>query len=466
MRNKKFFTGIAIMLYVMIGLVAGDNKALAAEPISHTIPEGISIGNLEVGGLTKEEAKAKIDALFEEQNAKTILFQTDDATGSLTKEVSFRSFGLYWANPDVVDKLDNFGRVGNVIKRYKELKDISNDKLEYEIEIGINREGVLDVLKSELSGLERQPVNAGISLPGKGADFVISKEQTGLEILYDDMALSLSDYLENEWILGEDVVFEIMTNVLAPSVTEDACRLVGKKPMAVFSTYYGFSTTERGVNIENAAAKLKGLVIYPNEEFSMIKSVTPFSEENGYRKAGSYFHGRLTESVGGGVCQVSSTLYNAVLLAELLVTERNNHGLTVDYVQLSADAAIAESSNMDFRFKNNTDAPVLIYAYTKDDVLNIELYGHDVRPANRKIEYVHEILEKEEPGENVVEEDPTLPYGTTKVDQYAHTGYKAELYKNVYVDGKLVEHSKVNESDYKAAPKYIRIGTGEAAAKN
>ncbi len=460
-RKGKFFTRIAASLCMYVALFASADDVLAAEPVCHTIPEGITIGNLEVGGLTKEEVDARIRALFEQQNQRTLTFTVEDATGTGEKKVSFATLGLTWANPEILEEIDGFARKGNVVKRYKELKDIENDKLCYDIKISVNREGMTDILKSELSELEIPAVNATISLPQRGADFVITEGQSGRQIIYEDMAVSLSDFLENEWIFGEDVAFEVITECVEPSVNADMCRLVGRKPMATFSTYYGFSTTERAKNVENAASKIKGLVLYPGEEFSLIKNVTPFTEENGYYKAGSYFQGRLTESLGGGVCQVSSTLYNAVLLAELLVTERNNHGLTVDYVQLSADAAVAESSNMDFRFKNDTSAPVIIYTYVADKTLTIELYGYDTRPANRKIEYVHEILETEKPGEDVYEDDPELPKGTEKVEQYAHTGYKAELYKNVYVNGKLVEHVKVNESVYKSAPKYIKVGTKE-----
>ena len=95
----------------------------------------------------------------------------------------------------------------------------------------------------------------------------------------------------------------------------------------------------------------------PGEEFSAYETVSPFSEENGYHLAGSYLNGMVVESLGGGICQVSTTLYNAVLLAELEVVERHNHSMEVSYVQPSADAAIAESAGKDFKFRNNLDYP-------------------------------------------------------------------------------------------------------------
>ena len=116
----------------------------------------------------------------------------------------------------------------------------------------------------------------------------------------------------------------------------------------------------------NGCSLINGTTLYPGEEFSTYKTVSPFSVANGYYMAGSYVSGKVVDSLGGGICQVSTTLYNAVLLAELEVTERYNHSMIVGYVDPSADAAIAESSGKDFKFVNNTDAPIYIEGYTHD----------------------------------------------------------------------------------------------------
>jgi hypothetical protein len=188
--------------------------------------------------------------------------------------------------------------------------------------------------------------------------------------------------------------------------------------------------------------------------------MTPFTKENGYYPAGSYLRGMLVDSLGGGVCQVSTTLYNAVLLSELDVIQRNNHGLTVAYVQLSADAAIAESSNMDLIFENNTDAPIYIEGYTEDKNVTFSIYGHDVRPSNRTIEFTNNVLETIVPGADVITIDNLLPPGTQKVTQKAHMGYRAALYKTVYLDGVKQETIKINSSYYAPAPNYISVGPG------
>lgn len=428
---------------------------------SDRILEGVRIGNIQVGGLTKEEAEKAVSDFITELGAQTMVLQITDIVGNAERTVRLSDFGITWRNPEILDEALTLARRGNIIRRYKAAKDVENGGTAYLLKLKADRNTVSEALRNGLSEMEIPMSNAGLSLPDGGDGFVISEGQAGRSILYEETAAALVDFLENEWLYEDGLVFQVMTECVPVEFGSDICRLVGRNAMASFSTDYGFSTEERGLNIANAASKINGTVVYPGKEFSTLKTIAPFTGENGYYEAGSYFHGKLADSFGGGVCQVSSALYNAVLLGELEVTKRSNHGLTVDYVQLSADAAIAESSGMDFCFKNNTDAPILIRAYVSDKVLTVELYGHDTRPQGRTISYVHEITEEYEPGEDIFEEDPELLEGTTEVKQKAHKGYKVILYKNVYVNGALTEHIKVNESEYKASPRYIAVGTAK-----
>lgn len=137
--------------------------------------------------------------------------------------------------------------------------------------------------------------------------------------------------------------------------------------------------------------------MYPGDTFSTYNTVKPFSTENGYEMAGSYLNGKVVDSIGGGICQVSTTLYNAVLRAELEVTERHNHSMIVTYVDPSADAAIAESSGKDFVFVNNTDYPIYIDGHTADKKITFTIYGVETRAKNRAVDYESEVVEKKVP---------------------------------------------------------------------
>ena len=136
-------------------------------------------------------------------------------------------------------------------------------------------------------------------------------------------------------------------------------------------------------NIKNGAEKLDGIVLMPNEVLSCYETLSPFTGENGYDIAATYVQGRVVESMGGGVCQLSTTLYNACLFAELEVVERSEHSMTVGYIPLSRDAAIA-GENKDLKIKNNTDAPVYIEAKAEDGLVTFLIYGK-AKKAGREV---------------------------------------------------------------------------------
>lgn len=167
-----------------------------------------------------------------------------------------------------------------------------------------------------------------------------------------------------------------------------------------FTTFYAGAGGGRVQNIETGAEKLHGKVILPGEEFSVAAVLMPFTEENGYASGGTYIDGQLSESIGGGVCQLSTTLYNSLLQTKLEITMRYPHSMPVGYVPLGRDAAIA-GDYKDLRFVNNTKAPVVMLCETKGEKVTVMLYG--TKEATRG-EVSFESVVTEETGERVTVE--------------------------------------------------------------
>lgn len=234
-----------------------------------------------------------------------------------------------------------------------------------------------------------------------------------------------------------------------------------------FFTSFSSSSRYRKQNIRNAASKINQTIVYPNEEFSICKLLTPFTPENGYFPAGTIVQGKVVNSYGGGVCQVSTTLYNAVLKAELAVIERHSHSITVSYIEVGRDAAIAENLK-DFRFINTLDSPILIEAIvTPGDQLIFRIRGiHKKSITERVVSLETVILEEIKAGEPIIEYDYTQPQDYIKVTQSAHNGYKVELYRIVTVNGIEVERSRVNYSEYEASPQYMVVGSKTLSPPN
>ncbi|MFR6330334.1 MAG: VanW family protein [Eisenbergiella sp.] len=193
------------------------------------------------------------------------------------------------------------------------------------------------------------------------------------------------------------------------------------------STEYGTWNTNRSTNISVGASRLNGIVLYPGEELSVGDTMAPFTAEEGYLPAASYEMGSVVDSYGGGICQVSTTLDLAVLRSELEVTERYSHSMTVSYVKPSMDAAIAEGVK-DFKFVNNTDAPIYIEASAGDGEVAFAIYGHETGSVQNGGVEARRCLPQNRlrPLRWIL-----LSYGSVTETSSGHTGSSARLWKIV-----------------------------------
>lgn len=445
-------TALATAITPNITVMADETETQAEARIY----AGVHIGPVDVSNMTEEQAKEAVNQYMSELSQRVITLRLQDSEKQIP--VTAENLGFIWNNPEVLTRAMELGRSGNIVKRYKEKKDIENDTISFDLEFTADENRILTLLEEQKANLEESAENASMQRTENG--FRIIEGRTGKTVKTEEAVTQIQSFLLNEWDY-KDASVTLPSEILEPTVTKEMCEKVSSTPMASFTTSYTSSGTSRSRNIDNAVEKINGTILLPGEQFSCLEHMVPFTAENGYYPAGSYYNGMLVDSYGGGVCQVSTTLYNAVLLAELEVKQRSNHGLTVGYVQLSSDAAIAESSNMDLVFVNNTNAPIYIEGYTKDKRVTFQLYGVDERPANRTIEYKNKILEVLNPPADVLTADHSLPAGARKVTQSSHTGYRAELYKYVYIDGVQQSVEKVNSSYYAPAPNYVSVGPGE-----
>lgn len=190
-----------------------------------------------------------------------------------------------------------------------------------------------------------------------------------------------------------------------------------KDVLGTYTTEYGGSPYGRKVNVANGASKINGSIVYPGETLSVYKTVSPFTKENGYALAGSYENGQTVQTYGGGICQVSTTLYNAVIRAELKIVERFPHSMTVHYVPRSADAAIA-GTHKDMKFKNTFDTPIYIEGKANGSTITFTIYGKKKDP-KRTVEFLSETTNIKESTESTVE-DATLPAGQKVVQLWTY----------------------------------------------
>lgn len=429
------------------GLMALIGTGLAgAEEL--TISDGIFVGGVDVSGMTTKEASKAVKKRVKEMGEATVTLMMGENPITTT----FNSLGLTWDNKEVIDQVKNLGTTGNIVQRYKDQKDLENHNQEFEIEFAVDENKARSFVES-CSIYNSEPINGDIYTQDDGTPGVEGGTD-GLTLLVDESVKLVQDAFE-EW-KGGDLTLDLAIERVSPEITKEALSVV-KDVLGSATTNYSSSTWERATNVENGCYKISGTLLMPGDYFSVTAAVVPFTAENGYQPAPSYEENRVVDSYGGGICQVSTTLYNAVLKAELEVTSRSNHTMSVSYVDLAKDAAIAEGV-MDLAFVNTLDAPVYIVGSAYGGVLNFTIYGKETRPANRSIELVSKTTSTTEPSGIKMTANPNQNVGYLKQIQSPHTGYTAELWKNIYIDGVYSDSVRINHSSYQAVGTAYEVG--------
>lgn len=427
-------------------------SASAAGTDQETILGGIYLDHISLTGKTEGEARGLAERYAAELAEKKItLVAVEDHMVTITPA----DLGFVWSNPEVIAETVSLGKKGNVVQRYKAMKDLENNNKVFPLEFSLDTAMIADVITEQCNAYNIPAINAAMSR--ENGEFRVTEGQAG-QIIDTQASIDLIyDYLQKEWKKEECTIpLKIIVQEPKGSV-EELSQLTDV--LGTFTTSFSTSNQSRSANVINGCRLMNGTTLYPGEEFTSYDMVSPFSADNGYYMAGSYLNGQVVDSLGGGICQVTTTLYNTVLYAELEVTERHNHSMTVAYVDASADAAIAESSGKDFRFVNNKKYPVYIEGITTEDKnITFTIYGVEERPANRTVEYISETLSTQIPENEVIYADASQPIGYYSV-QSQHIGKKAQLWKVVKEDGVEVSREKVNSSSYMPSPRSATFGT-------
>lgn len=363
---------------------------------------------------------------------------------------------MEWTNREVVHEALEVAKGGNLIKQYKEKKDLQVEPKNFDVAYAPNEQAVKTYVEKLAAEYNRDPEEGDITFSNGYPE--VTGGETGIAVNVDQSVSTIMKELK-----GDGTELTVVAEVQKPSVTKEELSLV-KDVLGTATTYYG-SSYERNTNVEVGASKINGTLLMPGESFSVTAAVTPFNADNGYYPAPSYESGQVVDTYGGGICQVSTTLYNAVLKAELQVNERHNHTMLVSYVDPSKDAAIAEGL-MDFVFTNNTDAPVYIYGVGYQGTLNFTIYGHETRDPNRSISFRSETLSQTDASTNiklVAKADQNIGY--LNQTQSAHQGLEAVLWEDIVNPDGSTDTIQVNSSSYQASPAIYEVGIASPNAQ-
>ena len=458
-RSKRYYKIMLIRCLIVLALIfivfLSANLFFRSYVKKHdkgVILNGVYVGKTNVSGLKEDEARNKVSEAFEKDKEKPLVLIIDDE-----RRVELTLADLYPEMNDVekaVKDAYKYGRTGSYFRKYRDMKKSDKEDFRYEVPFDyfITEEGSKDTLLLDVKDYLDAPVDAGVTLVDGTVTHVPEKkgEVIDIEKTVEAVNNSLKENITKDVIEVNSFVSVLNANITDADV-KDITDLIG-----TFYTFYGADGSGRAVNIERGAELFNHKLLKPGEEISVEHVMGAMTEENGFMEAGSYEGDEVVSSIGGGICQVSSTLYNAVLNAELNVTQRASHSLRVSYVDVSADAAIAENL-LDLKFANNQEYPVYIESVVSDGYITYNIYGKETRDPARTIEFTGEITEETPPEKKkFIESDSD--FGTMKTKTPAQPAVSARLLKTVYMNGEQVDQIVENYSSYLEMKEVVEVG--------
>ncbi len=404
---------------------------------------------------TKKKQKHILDLIYTYDKSKieAVFAKMDKKSSSLVKEHE-----LIVKNDSVVLKT---GHPGQVIDRESTIKSIENSLKDFKFSPIEAKSIVAEPAKIDVDALYKKINSApkDAKFVAEGKEYKIIDHVVGRSIDKSDLA-SIVEKVEKT----SDTETIIPVDLKEPKITtEKINQNLFVDTFSSFSTKFKSSSTNdanRAVNIKIAAGKINGTILAPGDEFSFLNAIGRPTAENGYKIAHTYVAGKVVDGIGGGLCQVSTTMYNAVLLSDLLVTRRSNHQMVVYYVSFGRDAAIYHP-DVDFKFKNSTKWPIKISCTATKSTISFSIIGKNDTP-NKTVTISTKTL-KVYPRPVKTIDDPTLNEGVTKVVDNGEDGYVVDTFKTVKMDGKVISDKKIHTSYYRTLAKEVHKGTKKAA---
>ncbi len=447
--NKNSLVAAAVIIILVIvgiiGYVFSVSRKVAAWE-NKIYPE-ISVYGVNIGGLNKEDAIK----LLEEKapnlivDKKLIVLAADK-----TLELSYDTLNISYDAESVVDEALAYGKDKGIFSKNSLIK--GKKPIELNGKVDFDEEALLAFENKVLEEVNIEPKNASINI--NSGNISIVKEESGKTIDKEELHNKLVESITGNPSNDVELTFELKDQEAKVKST-DLERITGK--ISEYSSHYNNTGDGRVRNMEIAAGIINGTIVMPGEEFSYNGLIGDTTPDKGYEKANTYVGNKIVPDYGGGICQVSTTLYRAVMRANIRSTERMNHSLTVSYSEPGLDATVANGV-VDYKFVNTYDFPIYIQGYVSGGVVNFTIYGNVEAMGNKTYELVNEVHEKYDPKKKY-EDDPTMEVGTEKVVSYGMPGYKASSYQVTYENGVEVNREFIATDIYLTTDTVVKKGT-------
>lgn len=436
---------LAVLLVLTVGSLGGF---YTYDFLRTDVIEGVYLENLSLGKLKRDAVIQRLQEYLEPRLQEPINFEADGVVGTLT--AAELGYGFDYAK--MADQALRAGRTGNWFLQRAARRRILKEGLFIRSQVTVDREKFQRALEPLREKTQVEPVSAQWEVLPDRRQVKLIPAQPGQTIDYDRLALLVTELLKQAPPYSVSLPFREIKPRLD---TEEAVNLGITEVVASYRTYFSPSNTSRVKNIRLAAESIDNKILLPGEVLSFNRLTGPRLPESGYEEAPVIINGELVPGVGGGVCQVSTTLYNAAVLANLTILERNKHSLPSAYVGLGRDATVYYDY-LDLKIHNETVRPVLIKAIVGRDYIEVLILGKWVYDWRVQIEV--EDLETIPP---VWTEryDPSLEPGQRVIEKEAMPGRKVRVWKKYVGPGGVVSREILSVDTYQPINGVVRVGS-------
>lgn len=452
--KRRLILLVSVVIVLSIAASVGGRIAYVYEnskKFSNLILPGVKIENIHLSGKNRDEAKEILKAKFENEVLKK---KINISANNKNYIIYYSKLNAKYNIEDTVNEAYSYGSKLGIFAKYNLIKNPEGKNLN--LKFSYDLKYIKDMITSIEKDVNKPAINSKMTLI-LGGRFNTIPDIKGRKLLSDklqkDILAKIDGKINSSIDSNIDIVAQV--EVTEAAITQKKLILVDTK-MSTFSTNFASSISQRANNIVVASKSINGSIIMPGASFSFNDIVGIRTAERGYESAGIIIGNKVESGLGGGICQVSGTLYNAMLKTNIKSTERAHHTIPSSYVGKGLDATI-DFGNIDYKFMNTSSYPIYIEASTQNKNLTFNIYSNSSL-TKRTYEVSTDIYETIQPKTNEVL-DGNLKAGDKLIDQIAYVGYKVKVYKKTFENGAVIATDLISNDYYKQVDGITRVGT-------
>jgi len=448
MKNKAI---IILGVLVLIGIITFSSYSyIKVKQWDSLILPSVKIENEDLTGKTKEEAQAILkDKYSSEVIKKKITIATYDKEYTL----DYSKLDAKYNIDEAVDQAISYGEDMNIFRKYKAIINPVNKQIK--LTFNYNDKIVDKILVQIAKDTNKDPVNATITR--NSGQFTVTSDASGKQLEAEKLKKEIKSKI-NGVLSGDRIYITAPVKELKPKISSTALKAINTK-ISGFTTSFGSSPEGRATNINLSTKSVNGTLLMPGDVFSFNGVVGQRTAARGYQTAGVIIGDKLEQGLGGGICQVSSTLYNAMLSTSIVSVERIHHTISSGYIPKGQDATV-DYGNLDYKFKNTFKYPIYIEGNISNGNICFNIYSNSTL-TKRTYEIVNEVLEVTEPKTEIIQ-DPTKNEGEKEIIKTGYAGFIVKVSRKTYENGKLINNEIINKDTFRVINGIIKVGTKKA----